>query len=247
MKTYGLIGFPLGHSFSQKYFTEKFANMHIDSSYSLYPLEKIDDVVSLMDHHPELGGFNVTIPYKQQIMQFLDELDDEAREVGAVNVVKITYVNGQRHLKGFNSDIIGFYNSIKPLIKPHHHNALILGTGGASKAVAAMLRKLGINSTFVSRSPREGQLTYSDLDADIMNKYTVIVNCSPLGTFPNVDSCPDIPYHLLTEQHLAYDLVYNPETTLFLSKAAQHGATTKNGLEMLHLQAEGAWNIWQND
>ncbi|MCQ2204365.1 MAG: shikimate dehydrogenase [Bacteroidales bacterium] len=242
---YGLIGMPLGHSFSQKYFTEKFNNEHIDSEYNLYPLEHIEDVVNLMDSHPDLVGFNVTIPYKQQIIPFLDELDPEAAEVGAVNVVKISYVNGKRHLKGFNSDIYGFYNSIKPFIRPEvHHKALILGTGGASKAVRAMLAKLGLQYKFVSRSAKDGQFTYSQLNKEILDEYKVIVNCSPLGTFPNVDSCPDIPYEFITPDHLAFDLVYNPEETLFLRKAREHGAATKNGLEMLHLQAEGAWRYW---
>lgn len=247
MKRFGLIGYPLGHSFSQRYFTEKFAKENIDAEYNLYPIEKIEDVVKMMDDTPELAGFNVTIPYKQQIMPYLDELDDEAREVGAVNVVKVTWKDGKRHLKGYNSDIYGFYNSIKPLIKPEiHKKALILGTGGASKAVSAMLRKLGIEYRFVSRTAKEGQLTYDDLTREVMGEYKVIVNCSPLGTFPNVESCPNIPYEYMTGEHLAYDLVYNPEETLFMKKAKEHGATTKNGLEMLHLQAEGAWRQWNS-
>lgn len=245
MKRYGLIGMPLGHSFSQKYFTAKFADEHIDSEYNLYPLEKIEDVVELMANTPNLAGFNVTIPYKQQIMPYLDELDAEAAEVGAVNVVRITNVNGKRHLKGYNSDIYGFYNSIKPLIRSDiHQKALILGTGGASKAVSAMMRKLGIEYKFVSRTAKEGQLTYEELDEKIMYEYKVIINCSPVGTFPNIDTCPDIPYEHIGSQHLVYDLVYNPEETLFLRKARQQGAVTKNGLEMLHLQAEGAWRYW---
>lgn len=248
MKSYGLIGYPLGHSFSQKYFTEKFAKEKIDAEYKLYPLESIEKVVEMMDNTPTLAGYNVTIPYKQQIMPYLDELDEEAREVGAVNVVRVTWKDGKRHLKGFNSDIYGFYNSIKPLIRPEiHKKALILGTGGASKAVSAMLRRLGIEYKFVSRTAKEGQLTYEGLTQETMGEYKVIVNCSPLGTFPNVDSCPQIPYEHITKEHLAYDLVYNPEETLFLKKAKAQGAATKNGLEMLHLQAEGAWKQWNGE
>jgi len=245
MKRYGLIGMPLVHSFSQRYFTEKFAKESITAEYNLYPLEKIEDVINLLDNTKDLKGFNVTIPYKQQIIPFLDELDPEAAEVGAVNVVRVSMKDGKRYLKGFNSDIYGFYNSIKPLIKPDvHHKALILGTGGASKAVKTMLNKLGIQFVFVSRTAKEGQLTYADLDKKVMGEYKVIVNCSPLGTFPNVNTCPDIPYEYLTSEHLAFDLVYNPEETLFLKKAKAQGATVKNGLEMLYLQAEGAWRYW---
>ena len=244
MKQYGLIGKPLVHSFSQKYFTKKFSDENIDACYNLYQLDNIDEVTTLINNNPDLVGLNVTIPYKQQILPFLDALDEEAAIVGAVNVIKISRTNQGIHLKGYNSDIYGFYNSIKPLLKPWHTNALILGTGGASKAVSAMLRKLNINATFVSRTAKDGQLTYADLTPEVMDKNKVIVNCSPLGTFPNVDTYPNIPYQLLTCKHLAYDLVYNPELTLFLSKAQQQGATIKNGLEMLHLQAEAAWKYW---
>mgnify|MGYP002625494417 CR=1 FL=1 len=244
MKQYGLIGKPLGHSFSQKYFTEKFQTENIDARYDLYPLNNIEEVTELINNTPNLVGFNVTIPYKQQILPYLNALDDEAANVGAVNVVEISRTNSGIYLKGYNSDIYGFYNSIKPLLKPWHTNALILGTGGASKAVSAMLRKLNIEFTFVSRTAKDGQLTYNDLTPEVMNEHKVIVNCSPLGTYPNTDTCPDIPYQLITPQHLAYDLVYNPKLTLFLSKAQQQGATIKNGLEMLHLQAEAAWKYW---
>lgn len=246
MTTYGLIGYPLGHSFSQKYFTEKFANEGIDAQYGLFPLQQISEVEQLLSSTPTLAGFNVTIPYKQQIMQYLDELDEEAAAVGAVNVVKVTYASGVRHLKGYNSDIYGFYTSIKPLLRPHNTKALILGTGGASKAVATMLAKLGIEYKFVSREARTADmLTYSQLTPDIMQEYTVIVNTSPVGMYPHVDECPAIPYQYITERHLAYDLVYNPLETLFMKRAAEGGAVVKNGLEMLHLQAEKAWEIWQ--
>lgn len=244
MKTFGLIGYPLGHSFSQKYFTEKFQTEHIDAEYQMFPLEKIELVEQMLQSTPTLVGFNVTIPYKQQIMRYLDDLDDEARQVGAVNVVRVLKVNGETKLKGYNSDIYGFYTSIKPFIKPHHKKALILGTGGASKAVCAMLTKLGIDYKFVSRSAKPGILTYEQIDQNVLDEYTVIVNASPVGMYPNIDQCPALPYSCLNERHLAYDLVYNPLKTKFLALAEQQGAAIKNGLEMLHLQAERAWEIW---
>ncbi|MBP5364881.1 MAG: shikimate dehydrogenase [Bacteroidales bacterium] len=247
MRKYGLIGMPLGHSFSQKYFTEKFENEHIDAQYNLYPLNSIDEVRRLLADEPELCGFNVTIPYKEQIFKYLDSVDAEAQEVGAVNVVKIFRDGNSLKLKGFNSDIYGFYETIKPMIRPWHTRALILGTGGASKAVAAMMRKLGIEYRFVSRNGKDGALKYADIDKQVMADYTVLVNATPLGMFPNCDQCPDIPYNLLTDRHLAYDLIYNPLETKFLQLARQKGAQTKNGLEMLHLQAEKAWQIWQTN
>ncbi len=243
MNKYGLIGFPLGHSFSEKFFTEKFARENIDAQYRLYPMETVDKVHELIAD-ADMRGFNVTIPYKQQIMPLLDELDEEAANVGAVNVVKIIRENGTTKLKGYNSDIYGFYESIRPFIKPQHKKALILGTGGASKAVCAMLKKLNIEYVFVSRSPKEGQLSYDQIDSQTMNEYKVVVNTTPLGMSPNLDTCPPLPYELFTPEHLAFDLVYNPETTKFLRLAAEHGAATKNGLEMLHLQAIRAWEIW---
>lgn len=246
MKTYGLIGYPLGHSFSQKYFTEKFQKENIDAEYRMFPLEKIEDIEQLLQSTPTLVGFNVTIPYKQQIMRYLDDLDDEAREVGAVNVVKVSNIDGKMLLKGYNSDIYGFYTSIKPFLKPHHKKALILGTGGASKAVCAMLSKLGIEYKFVSRTAKPEMLTYEQIDQKILNEFTVIVNASPVGMHPNIDDCPALPYELLNERHLVYDLVYNPLKTKFLTLAEQQGADIKNGLEMLHLQAEEAWEIWNS-
>lgn len=243
MNKYGLIGYPLGHSFSEKFFTEKFAREHIDAQYRLYPMESVSKVSDLIAD-PDMRGFNVTIPYKQQIMPLLDELDEEAANVGAVNVVKIIRENGTTKLKGYNSDIYGFYESIRPFLKPQHKKALILGTGGASKAVCAMLKKLNIEYVFVSRSPKESQLSYDQIDSQTMNEYKVVVNTTPLGMSPNLDTCPPLPYELFTPEHLAFDLVYNPETTKFLRLAAEHGAATKNGLEMLHLQAIRAWEIW---
>lgn len=247
MSTYGLIGYPLGHSFSKLYFTEKFNKENINSIYNLFPIENINLVSDLISSNLDLRGFNVTIPYKQQIIPFLDEVEEEASAIGAVNVVKIIERDGKRILKGYNSDIYGFYESIRPLIKTCHKKALILGTGGASKAIAAMLKKLNIIYTFVSRSAKDGQLSYLDIDAQIMKEYTVIINCSPVGMSPNVDEAPMLPYEYFTDEHIAYDLVYNPLETKFLKLAKEHGATTKNGLEMLYLQAERAWSIWQKE
>lgn len=247
MSTYGLIGYPLGHSFSKLYFTEKFNKENINSIYNLFPIENINLVSDLISSNLDLRGFNVTIPYKEQIIPFLDEVEEEASAIGAVNVVKIIERDGKRILKGYNSDIYGFYESIRPLIKTCHKKALILGTGGASKAIAAMLRKLNIIYTFVSRSAKDGQLSYLDIDAQIMKEYTVIINCSPVGMSPNVDEAPMLPYEYFTDEHIAYDLVYNPLETKFLKLAKEHGATTKNGLEMLYLQAERAWSIWQKE
>ncbi len=244
IERYGLIGYPLGHSFSQRYFTEKFAAENIDARYDLFPIENIGGLEKLLEECENLKGFNVTIPYKQEVMRFLDELDEQASEIGAVNVVKITYdETGKRHLKGFNSDAYGFTESIRPLLCPTHKKAIVLGSGGASKAVIYSLKKLGIEPVVVSRHPNEGQLGYGEL-TERMSEFTVIVNASPVGMSPKVDCCPDIPYELLTSKHLCFDLVYNPEETLFLHKAQKAGAVTKNGLEMLHLQAEGAWLYW---
>lgn len=245
MKEYGLIGFPLGHSYSEKYFTKKFMRESIDSQYRLYPLSDISELEQLLALHPEMAGFNVTIPYKQQIINYLDQLDGEAIEIGAVNVVKITLSRGgQRLLTGYNSDIYGFSESIKPLLKPYHKKALILGTGGASKAVAAGLKKFGITYKYVSRTKSDNSFLYTELDNNVLEEYTIIINCSPVGMSPHIDECPAIPYEYLTDKHLVYDLIYNPLKTRFLDKAQKQGATIKNGEEMLILQAEKAWEIW---
>ena len=247
MTEYGLIGFPLVHSFSKQFFTEKFAKEHIDAQYLNFEIETVDNLINIIKEHPQLKGLNVTIPHKQHVMPLLNELSTEAQEIGAVNVIAIhRNDNGDITLKGYNADVIGFENSIRPLLKPHHTKALILGTGGASKAVDYGLRRLGLKTTFVSRTPREGMLTYSQLDSEIMEQYTVVVNCTPLGTFPHQETFADIPYHLLGSQHLLYDLVYNPSKTMFLQKGEAQGATIKNGLEMLHLQALASWDFWNN-
>ncbi len=247
---FALLGYPLGHSFSRGYFTEKFQREGIDARYVNFELPSLDEYAKTLDEYPTLRGHNVTIPYKQQIIPLLDELSEEARAIGAVNVVKVSWQNGQRHLKGYNSDVIGFTESIRPLLKEHHRKALVLGTGGASKAVYYGLKhKLGVEDVkFVSRRKHAGAendiLCYDELTADIMNDYTIIVNCTPCGMHPKINESPQIPYQLLTERHLLFDAVYNPETTLFMQKGKERGATVKNGLEMLHLQAQASWDFW---
>ncbi len=248
MKTYGLIGFPLTHSFSQRYFSEKFANDNINARYLNFPISSIDDFTELFKHHPYLAGVNVTIPYKQEIISFLDELDMTAKEIGAVNVIKILWKSKSPRLKGFNSDIIGFKNSLNPLLSSAHKKALILGTGGASKAVAKGLKQLSIEFKYASRTPANSDiLGYNQITNETLSEYKLIVNTTPLGMFPKTDSCPDIPYSSLSSEHLLFDLIYNPEETLFLKKGNEQGAQIKNGLEMLHLQAEEAWRIWNSE
>ena len=245
MKKYGLIGFPLGHSFSRNYFNNKFADEKIDAEYVNFEIPSIQDFRRVIEENPNIYGLNVTIPYKQQVIPYLDELDADAEEIGAVNVIKFIREAGQKlKLVGYNSDVVGFMGSIKPLLKSHHRKALILGTGGASKAIVYGLRKLGISSVFVSRTKKEGMLTYDELTPEIMQEFTVIINCTPVGMFPHTDACPALPYECLTGKHLLFDLIYNPEETLFMKKGAAQGAITKNGLEMLLLQAIGAWSIW---
>ena len=243
MDKYGIIGFPLGHSFSKGFFTEKFARESIDAQYLNFEIPDATMLKDVLCENPELRGLNVTLPHKQAVIPLLDELSDEAREIGAVNVIRVR----DGRLKGFNSDIIGFSESIKPLLQPHHSKALILGTGGASRAIRVGLSRLGIEWTYVTRSPREGMFAYSDLTPEVMKEYTVIVNCSPVGMFPKVDQAPAIPYELLTPKHLLFDLVYNPEDTLFMKRGREQGAIVKNGLEMLHLQAVASWRFWNED
>ncbi|MBQ5713022.1 MAG: shikimate dehydrogenase [Bacteroidaceae bacterium] len=240
MTKYGIIGYPLGHSFSRGFFTEKFARESINAQYLNFEIPDVAMLSDVLRDNPELRGLNVTLPHKQAIIPLLDEMSEEAMEIGAVNVIRVR--NGK--LKGFNSDIIGFTNSIKPLLQPHHRKALVLGTGGASKAIRVGLNRLGIEWTYVSRSPRDGMVTYEDVTAETLQEYTVIVNCSPVGMFPKVDAAPAIPYELLSPQHLLFDCVYNPEETLFMKKGRKQGATVKNGLEMLHLQATASWKFW---
>ena len=246
MKKYGLLGYPLGHSFSRNYFNQKFEAERIDAEYLNFEIPEIKEIKNVIKENPELNGLNVTIPYKEQVIPYLDDLDEDARLIGAVNVIKFSKgLFGKVKLKGYNSDIIGFKQSIEPLLKEHHRKALILGTGGASKAVFQGLKQLGVASTFVSRKAKEYCITYEEITPKVMEQYTVIVNTTPLGMFPNVDNCPPIPYDLLTPDHLLYDVIYNPDETLFMKKGKEKGATVKNGLEMLLLQAMAAWEIWQ--
>jgi len=246
MRRFGLIGYPLGHSFSKKFFTEKFEKEQIDACYELYPLENIAAFESIIKN-VELTGLNVTIPYKQQVIQYLDELDATAAEICAVNVIKFIRNDGQLKLKGYNSDAYGFEESIKPLLNDsHHRKALVLGTGGASKAVEYTLQKLGIETQLVSRSIAAGNITYKDLNRTLMAEYSLVVNCTPAGMFPAVDACPEIPYEHLDNRHLLYDVIYKPEETLFLKKGKAQGATIVNGIEMLFGQARAAWTIWNS-
>lgn len=245
MKRYGLIGYPLGHSFSKNFFNEKFHSENIDAEYVNFEIPTIEDFNKIIKANPTLCGLNVTIPYKEQVIGYLDELDKDAAAIGAVNVIKIERIKGKTRLTGFNSDVMGFTQSIESLLEPHHKKALILGTGGASKAINYGLHKLGLETKFVSRSKRnENTITYDDITPEIMEEYKVIVNCTPTGMYPKADECPNIPYDLLTPEHLLYDLLYNPDTTLFMKNGSDRGAIVKNGLEMLLLQAFGAWNIW---
>ncbi len=245
MKQYGLIGRPLAHSFSKKYFTKKFATENINAQYELYELEDIQLFEELINKE-NLCGLNVTIPYKELIIPYLDEVDEVAAKIGAVNVIKFIRENETLKLKGFNSDAVGFENSIKPFLKPHHKKALILGTGGASKAIEFILDRLGIEVKFVSRNSAKNRLIYSELNDVILSDYLLIINATPLGTFPNVDTCPDIPYEFLSKRHLLFDVVYNPAETLFMKKGKEQGATVLNGEEMLIGQAEEAWRIWNS-
>ena len=246
MKKYGLLGYPLGHSFSRNYFNQKFEAERIDAEYLNFEIPEIKEIKNVIKENPELNGLNVTIPYKEQVIPYLDDLDEDARLIGAVNVIKFSKgLFGKVKLKGYNSDIIGFKQSIEPLLKEHHRKALILGTGGASKAVFQGLKQLGVASTFVSRKAKEYCITYEEITPKVIEQYTVIVNTTPLGMYPNVNACPDIPYDLLTSDHLLYDLLYNPDETLFMRKGKEKGAVVKNGLEMLLLQAFAAWEIWQ--
>jgi shikimate dehydrogenase len=243
-KVFGLLGKDIEYSFSRGYFTEKFDKLGLkNNKYVNFDIPKIEDFpLIIKEGKPTLGGINVTIPYKEEVMQYLDKLDKTAKKIGAVNTIKLTK---RGNLKGYNSDVVGFEKSIFPLIKKHHKKALILGTGGASKAIAYALKKNDIKFKFVSRNPKgKKEISYADLTEEVMSKYQVIINSTPVGTSPNTDKCPDIPYQFITEKHLLYDLIYNPEITTFLGKGKEKGATIKNGYQMLELQAEESWRVW---
>jgi len=242
---FGLIGKNISYSFSKKYFTEKFQKLGLNTyKYSNYDIPEIGEFPFIL-YHKEDGfrGFNVTIPYKQSIIKYLDEVEGDAKEIGAANTIKVTENN---NLVGYNTDVYGFQKSIEPLLQKHHKKALILGTGGASKAVAYALLKLGIKYEFVSRNVSDNGFLYSGLTKQIIEEHTVIINCTPLGTHPNIENSPNIPYQFITNKHLLFDLIYNPSETKFLQEGKKRGATIKNGLEMLELQAEKSWEIWNS-
>lgn len=242
MKVYGLIGRNIGYSFSKQYFTDRFANTNAeDCRYENFDLQTIDEFPAIIKQQTDLAGLNVTIPYKESIIPYLDSLSAKARKIGAVNVIRFTK---KGKLKGYNSDYYGFKKSVEPLLQPYHQKALILGTGGASKAVAFALSELEIPYVFVSRENQENAITYERINSTTFDNYQIIINTTPLGTSPNTKEFPPIPYDFFTQKHLAYDLIYNPEETQFLRKAKKKGALVKNGLEMLTLQAEKAWRIW---
>lgn len=246
MDKYGLIGYQLGHSFSKSYFNEKFENEKIDAEYINFEIPTLDSLPEILASNPELKGLNVTIPYKEKVISYLDSISPEARAIGAVNVIRVDHKGNNTFLKGFNSDVIGFTKSIEPLLERFHKKALILGTGGASKAINFGLKSLGLETVFVSRFERPGTIQYSQITPDIIQEYNVIVNCTPCGMYPHIDECPQLPYDAITSKNLLYDLLYNPDETLFMKKGALHGATVKNGLEMLLLQAFASWEFWHN-
>lgn len=246
MKTYGTIGFPLAHSFSKQYFTEKIEREGIpDSAYYSFPLKNIDEFPEFLKNNPTLKGLAVTIPYKEKVLQYVSHLSDEVKQIGAANCIKVS----QNVLTAYNTDIIGFEKSFAKNLKPHHKKALILGTGGASKAVQYVHKKMGIEFLVVSRNEMDARnfIQYNEITASIIKKYHIIVNATPLGMSPADDTCPDLPYHLLSTDHYLFDLVYKPPKTLFLQKGEQQGATVINGFEMLVLQAEENWIRWNED
>ncbi|MCI6309332.1 MAG: shikimate dehydrogenase [Prevotella sp.] len=247
MDKYGLIGYPLGHSFSIGYFNEKFQNECIDATYENFEIPSIENLTEILDSNPELKGLNVTIPYKEKVISYLDSISPEARAIGAVNVIKVNHKGNKTELKGYNSDVIGFTQSIEPLLERYHKKALVLGTGGASKAIIFSLKSLGIETLTVSRYERHGCVRYEDITPEMIKEYNVIVNCTPCGMYPQTDDCPNLPYEAMDNHTLLYDLIYNPDETLFLKKGKAQGATVKNGLEMLLLQAFASWNFWNSD
>jgi shikimate dehydrogenase len=241
-RRFGLLGRNISYSFSKGYFTEKFNNeVFTGNSYENFDIADINDFTELVKNNPELKGLNVTIPYKEQVIPFLDKLSKKASLIGAVNTIKFTK---KGKLKGYNTDYYGFKKSLEPLLEPHHKKALILGTGGASKGVAFALDELNIPYTFVSREAKENIIDYDLINATTFDNYQIIINCTPVGTSPNITACPSLPYEFFTEKHIAYDLIYNPEETQFLKNAKEHGAVIKNGYDMLIFQAEKAWKIW---
>ena len=242
-KVFGLLGKNISYSFSRGYFAKKFELLGLNKhEYKNFDIQDIAGFSSIIKDETCLKGINVTIPYKEEVMQYLDIIDDTAKAIGAVNTIKFTK---RGNLKGYNTDVVGFENSISPYFKSHHKFALILGTGGASKAIAYALKKNKIQYKFVSRKPSgKEEISYDDLTKEVLNKYHIIVNCTPIGTSPEIHLSPNIPYQFLSEKHLLFDLIYNPEISAFLAKGKQQGASIKNGFEMLEMQAEESWRIW---
>lgn len=244
MDKYGLIGYPLEHSFSISYHNQRFADEGINAKYVNFEIPSIDDLAEVLSSNPELKGLNVTIPYKEKVMEFLDYISPEARAIGAVNVIKIEHEGKNTKLKGYNSDVIGFTQSIEPMLEECHKKALILGTGGASKAINYGLKSLGLETVYVSRYERPKTIQYESITPEVIKEYNVIVNCTPIGMYPKTEECPNLPYEAMDENTILYDLIYNPDETLFMKRGAQYGAQTKNGLEMLLLQAFASWEFW---
>ena len=245
MDKYGLIGYPLQHSFSISYFNEKFQNEYINAKYINFEIPTIDALPEILASNPELKGLNVTIPYKEKVISFLDTVSPEARAIGAVNVIRVEHKGNDIVLKGYNSDLIGFTQSIQPMLRPYHKKALILGTGGASKAINYGLKSLGLDTVLVSRFERPGTIQYEKITPEVIDEYNVIVNCTPCGMYPHFEECPNLPYEAMSNKTLLYDLIYNPDQTLFMKKGLRMGATVKNGLEMLLLQAFASCEFWQ--
>ena len=241
-KKFGLIGKNISYSFSKSFFNEKFQRENLnDCTYENFDFQDIAELPALLKNNPNIKGMNVTIPYKEVIIPFLDKLSKKASKIGAVNVVKISK---KRKLKGYNSDCYGFKKALKPLLLKHHKKALILGTGGASKGVAFALEELNIDYSFASRSEHPDNISYDKIDKNTFDAYQIFINCTPVGTFPNIENCPDLPYQFFKKDHIAFDLIYNPEVTEFLKRASENGAQIKNGYDMLVFQAEKSWDIW---
>ena len=247
MRKFGLVGYPLGHSFSKKYFTDKFSGELIKGcSYDNYPLKNISQITDIIRDN-DLEGLNVTIPHKSSVIKYLDKIDPEAESIGAVNVIKIKRTRGKTELRGFNSDITGIMETLIPVLSPDIKNALVLGTGGGSKAVCHVLAKINIHYTLISREKKPFCLTYSDINSEILGKTQLIINTTPLGMYPETESKPDLNYDLLGNRHILFDLVYNPEMTAFLKMGKDRGCILLSGIKMLHSQAEKSWEIWNNN
>jgi shikimate dehydrogenase len=246
MRRFGLVGNKLTHSFSAEYFARKFSSEGITNTvYELYPLKSVAEITELLSTQRDISGLNVTIPFKKLVIPLLDKISEQALQVGAVNCIKVIRNNGKIFLKGYNTDVYGFLTSFEPLLQKHHTHALVLGNGGAASSVTYVLQKLGIKFLIVTRNPlSDNQISYSQITPELVRKHTLIIQTTPLGMFPDIDTKPEIPYYALSDAHLLYDLVYNPEQTLFLNEGKKAGAQTKSGLQMLEMQAEKSWQIW---